>query len=156
MEGKIRLPKNARFSETHEWIKFSASKTKGKSEYKATIGITEYAVSKLGDLVHIELPNAGDKLEQGIAFGEIESIKTVAELYSLITGKVAEVNDDVKENLDLLKEDPYEDGWLIKVEFSDISEIDYLMDADAYKDYLQSLEPSSGSDTVEEDEDFFM
>ncbi|MBI4243450.1 MAG: glycine cleavage system protein GcvH [Planctomycetes bacterium] len=160
MEEKQKLPKNYRYSETHEWTKVTTVKSKKKNkevqELTATIGITDYAVEKLGDLVHLELPKVGDKVEQGNAFGELESVKTVAELYSLVSGVVVEINDDLKNNIELLKEDPYEDGWLIKVAFNDVSEVDYLMDADAYRDYIQSLEPHGEKEGAEEDEDFFM
>jgi glycine cleavage system H protein len=160
MEEKQKLPKNYRYSETHEWIKVTTVKTKKKNKevqrLTATIGITDYAVAKLGDLVHLELPKMGEKVEQGNAFGEIESVKTVAELYSLVSGEVVEINEDVKNNIDLIKEDPYEDGWLIRVAFNDVSEVDYLMDGDAYRDYVQSLEPQNESAESEEDEDFFM
>jgi glycine cleavage system H protein len=156
-------PADRKYSETHEWVKVSETKaTKGKKKKKAetigTLGITDYAVNELSDLVHIELPKAGDSVEIGSGFGEIESVKTVAELVSPITGKVIEVNKEAVDSVDLIMEEPYEDGWLIKVSLSDKSELDALMTSKEYTEYLRAATggKKKKKDEEEIDEGFFM
>ena len=94
-------PDDYKFTETHEWVKYSDKKK------EAVVGITDYAVKQLSDLVHIELPKVGDKVEQGAPFGEIESVKTVADLLAPLTGTIVEVNKDLASDLDTLKEEPF-------------------------------------------------
>ncbi|MBI4563144.1 MAG: glycine cleavage system protein GcvH [Planctomycetes bacterium] len=134
-------PSEAKYSETHEWVIVSK---KGE----ATIGITDYAVKQLSDIVHLELPKAGESLEQGTPFGEVESVKTVADLVSPVNGKIIAVNKEVLENPDILHEEPYEDGWLIKVKLAEKSELDSLMNAKEYQEFIESAE-----EAVEEKED---
>jgi glycine cleavage system H protein len=147
-------PDDYKYSETHEWIKYN-SKTK-----EAVIGITDYAVKQLSDLVHLDLPKAGDNLEQGAPFGEIESVKTVADLVSPLSGKVLEVNKEVAGDLDTLKEEPFEDGWLIKMKPSDPSELESLMTKKEYEEFLESAEEEEEEkgkeDTEDVDEDDFV
>jgi glycine cleavage system H protein len=144
-------PDDYKYSETHEWIKYNEKKK------EATIGITDYAVKQLSDLVHLELPKVGDTLEQGAPFGEIESVKTVADLVSPLSGKVLEVNKEVAADLDILKEEPFEDGWLIKIKPSDPSELESLMTKKEYEEFLESAEEeeeeeSDDSEDVDEDD----
>jgi glycine cleavage system H protein len=142
-------PDDFKYSETHEWIKYN-NKTK-----EATIGITDYAVKQLSDLVHIDLPKAGDNVEQGAPFGEIESVKTVADLVSPLTGKIIEVNKEVAGDLDTLKEEPFEDGWLIKIKPSDPSELEPLMSKKEYEEFLLSSQEDKddkGDEDVDEDD----
>ncbi|HXG61803.1 MAG TPA: glycine cleavage system protein GcvH [Planctomycetota bacterium] len=144
-------PDDYKYSETHEWIKYNEKKK------EATIGITDYAVKQLSDLVHLELPKVGDTLEQGAPFGEIESVKTVADLVSPLSGKVIEVNKEVAADLDILKEEPFEDGWLIKIKPSDPSELESLMTKKEYEEFLESAEEeeeeeSDDSEDVDEDD----
>jgi glycine cleavage system H protein len=127
-------PEDYRYSESHEWIKYNEKKK------EATVGITDYAVKQLADLVHIDLPKAGDNAEQGAPFGEIESVKTVADLISPLTGKILEVNKDIAGDLDTLKEEPFEDGWLIRIKPSDPSELESLMTKKEYEEFLESSE----------------
>jgi glycine cleavage system H protein len=150
-------PDDYKYTETHEWIKYSDKKK------EATIGITDYAVKQLSDLVHLDLPKVGEGTEQGAPFGEIESVKTVADLVAPLTGKILEVNKDVAGNLDLLKEEPFEDGWLIKLKISDPSEIENLMTKKEYEEFLESAEEEEEEekkkkkdDTEEVDEDDFV
>jgi glycine cleavage system H protein len=146
-------PEDCKFSETHEWVKYNEKKK------EAVIGITDYAVKQLSDLVHIELPKAGESLEQGAPFGEIESVKTVADLVAPISGKVLEANKEVVSDLDVLKEEPFEDGWLIKIKVSDPSDIDALMTKKEYEEFLESSEEEEkeGKDDSEDvDEDDFV
>ena len=150
-------PDDYKYSESHEWIKYNEKKK------EATVGITDYAVKQLADLVHIDLPKVGDNVEQGSPFGEIESVKTVADLVSPLTGKIIEVNKDVGGDLDTLKEEPFEDGWLIKIKPSDPAELESLMTKKEYEEFLESSEEEeedekkAKSDKDEEvDEDDFV
>ncbi|HZE95901.1 MAG TPA: glycine cleavage system protein GcvH [Planctomycetota bacterium] len=146
-------PDDYKYSESHEWIKYNA-KTK-----EATVGITDYAVKQLADLVHIDLPKVGDSVEQGTAFGEIESVKTVADLIAPLTGKIIEVNKDVGGNLDTLKEEPFETGWLVKIKPSDPSELESLMTKKEYEEFLDASgeeKPEKGKEDEDVDEDDFV
>jgi glycine cleavage system H protein len=143
-------PDDCKYSETHEWIKYSEKKK------EAVLGITDYAVKQLSDLVHIDLPKVGDTLEQGAPFGEIESVKTVADLVSPLSGKVIEINKDVSGNLDTLKEEPFEDGWLVKIKPSAPSEIESLMSKKEYEKFLAASEDEEKADGDEVDEDDFV
>jgi len=146
-------PEDCKFSETHEWVKYNDKKK------EAVIGITDYAVKQLSDLVHIELPKAGESLEQGAPFGEIESVKTVADLVAPISGKGLEANKEVVSDLDVLKEEPFEDGWLIKIKVSDPSDFEALMTKKEYEEFLESSEEEEkeGKDDAEDvDEDDFV
>jgi glycine cleavage system H protein len=140
-------PDDYKYSESHEWIKYNA-----KSK-EATVGITDYAVKQLSDLVHIDLPKVGDSVEQGAAFGEIESVKTVADLIAPLTGKIIEVNKEIGGDLDTLKEEPFEDGWLVRIKPSDPSELESLMTKKEYEEFLESSEEGEKGEKGKEDED---
>lgn len=118
-------PKTLRYSSTHEWVYVAGD--------LATIGISRFAVDQLTDLLLIELPAVGTKLVSGKSFGEVESVKAVSDLYAPVGGEVVEVNAEVIQNVQLLAEDPYEKGWLIKVRVEKPSETAELMDHDAYQ-----------------------
>jgi glycine cleavage system H protein len=120
------LPKELKYSEEHEWVK--------EEEGKVRIGITDFAQSELGDIVFVELPEVGDELEADEPFGSVESVKTVSELYAPISGKVVEVNEELDDSPEFVNESPYEKAWMVVVEPSDKSEIDNLMDAEAYEE----------------------
>ncbi|TFE03818.1 glycine cleavage system protein GcvH [Jeotgalibacillus salarius] len=117
-------PKELRYSEEHEWVKVE--------DGKARIGITAFAQSELGDIVFVELPEVGDELQSDEPFGSVESVKTVSELYAPVSGKVIEVNEDLEDSPEYVNESPYEKAWMVVVELSDESELDELMDAEAY------------------------
>ncbi|MCD6379820.1 glycine cleavage system protein GcvH, partial [bacterium] len=102
----------------------------------ATIGISEYAAGELGDIVFIEIPEVGEKLKQMDPVGTIEAVKTVAELFSPVTGEVIEVNEEVVENPEIVNKSPYEEGWFMKIKMDDVSELDVLFSYDEYKDFL--------------------
>lgn len=159
----MALPQDNKYSETHEWVKAvdrKDAKAKGGKKVVAVVGITDYAVSRLSDLVHVELPKVGEKVEQGAAFGEIESVKTVAELIAPVSGKVCEVNTEAVKHIDLVMEEPFEEGWLIKIECEDPAEIDTLMTAKEYEEHIKAAEEEeSGTEESKEDdvdEGFFM
>jgi glycine cleavage system H protein len=118
-------PKSLRFSPTHEWVSLQ--------DDVATVGISKFAVDQLSDLTMIELPAVGTRLAAGKSFGEVESVKSVSDLYAPLDGEVIEVNNEVVGNVQLLSDDPYGAGWLIKLRVSDPSAISGLMDHDAYE-----------------------
>ncbi|MFC7394338.1 glycine cleavage system protein GcvH [Scopulibacillus cellulosilyticus] len=121
----MNVPKELKYSEEHEWVKVEDGKVR--------IGITDFAQDELGDIVFVELPEAGDEVEADEPFGSVESVKTVSELYAPVSGKVVEVNEDLDDSPEFVNESPYEKAWMIVVEPSDESEIEKLMDADAYE-----------------------
>jgi glycine cleavage system H protein len=113
------------YTKEHEWTRIS-----GK---EAVVGITDYAQHELGDIVFVDLPQVGKVVKQGDSFGEIEAVKTVASLFAPLSGKIVEVNSALAEAADDINKDPYGNGWIIKMEFSNDSEVKELLDADAYK-----------------------
>jgi glycine cleavage system H protein len=117
-------PKHLRYATSHEWA-LSQGGT-------VTVGITSFAVDQLTDLVFVDLPRVGTSVRSGEAFGEVESVKAVAEINAPVSGQVVEVNAELPDHLDLLKEDPYGKGWMIKIRCSEPSEYDGLLDHRAY------------------------
>ena len=120
-----------RFTETHEWLRVEGN--------VATVGITDFAQSELGDVVYIDFPDVDDEVEKGEEFGEIESNKAVSELKSPVSGNIIECNaalEDFAGDDHPVNQTPYTDGWLIKVQLSDLSELDELLDESAYKAFL--------------------
>lgn len=119
-------PKQLRYASTHEWVSLDSSGI-------ATIGISAFAVEELTDLVFMALPKLGQKLVAQQEFGEVESVKAVSPLYSPVSGEVVEIHSELVSELEILGEDPYEKGWIMKVKLSDPSELDQLMDYSAYQ-----------------------
>lgn len=126
----MATPKEYKYSEDHEWVKVE--------DGKATIGITEFAQSELGDIVFVELPAEGDELTTGESFGSVESVKTVSELYAPVSGTVVEINEGLEDSPELVNESPFEKAWMVVVELSDESQLDKLMDADAYDEMVDA------------------
>lgn len=122
---------DARYLQSHEWIK----KTDGNV---FTVGLSAYAIEQLGDIVYMELPEAGAEFEKDAPFGLIESVKSASDMYAPIGGKVVEVNNDIPDNPDMLKTDVYNAGWLIKIEATDASEFETLMDDAAYRAFIEA------------------
>jgi glycine cleavage system H protein len=118
-------PKSLRFTPTHEWVSLQ--------DEVATVGISKFAVDQLSDLTLIELPAVGTRLAAGKSFGEVESVKSVSDLYAPLDGEVIEVNNELTGNVQLLSDDPYGAGWLIKMRVADPSAVSGLMDHDAYE-----------------------
>lgn len=125
----MSLPKDLLYSEEHEWIK--------KEGDNVRIGITDFAQSELGDIVFVELPEEGDEIVAGESFGSVESVKTVSELYSPITGTVVSVNEDLDDNPEFVNESPYETAWMIVVEPSKTEELDALLSDAQYKAFIE-------------------
>ena len=126
----MNLPENLLYSEEHEWIE-------KLDDTKVRIGITEFAQDELGDIVFVELPEEDDEVEVGESFGSVESVKTVSELYSPVTGTVLEVNEDLDDEPEAVNESPYEKAWMVVVELSDASELDNLLSAADYKAFIE-------------------
>ena len=125
----MSLPQDLKYSEDHEWIKVDGN--------TATIGITDFAQSELGDIVFVELPEEGDDISTGDSFGSVESVKTVSELYAPVSGKVVAVNEELEDSPELVNENPYEGAWMLKVEISDAGELDNLLDAAGYQAVIE-------------------
>lgn len=121
-----------RFSETHEWVK-----TDGDT---ATVGITEYAQSQLGDVIYLELPSVDQHLDVGARLGVIESVKAASDLYSPVTGEVTSVNDELKDHPEYVNQDPYGKGWIVKLR--GVKANPKLLDKKAYDDFVQGQSPS--------------
>ena len=122
----MNIPEDLRYSTDHEWAVVDGDVVR--------IGITDYAQDALGDVVYVELPQVGDRVDQGEPFGEVESTKSVSELFAPVSGVVSEVNDELAGAPQRLNEDPYEDGWICTITFDDAAELDSLLDADGYRD----------------------
>ncbi|MHC4608202.1 MAG: glycine cleavage system protein GcvH [Planctomycetota bacterium] len=142
-------PADCRYAETHEW-----AKPTGKKE--VLLGITDYAVSQLSDLVHLELPKEGEKVEQGTPFGEIESVKTVADLVSPVSGTITAVNKGLVESPEGISGDPFDEGWFIRIKMDDPKELDSLMSAEEYTEFIESAEEEDEEEDEDSDEDDFM
>ena len=123
-------PEDLKYSEEHEWLRMEGD--------TAVIGITHFAQDSLGDVVFVELPEVGSDVGQFEKMGEIESVKAVSDLYSPVGGKVVEVNESLNDSPELVNDSPYEEGWMIKVEVSDGSEIERLMSASEYGALVES------------------
>jgi glycine cleavage system H protein len=121
-------PSNFRYTKEHEWVKVDGG--------TATIGITDYAQSELGDVVFVELPKVGAKLETGKSFGNVESVKAVSEIYAPAAGEVTEANAELANKPELLNSDPHAAGWLVKVKLANPAELSSLMDGPAYEAYI--------------------
>ena len=125
----MNFPDDLKYTREHEWCRIQGN--------RAVIGITDHAQDQLGDIVYVELPDVGDGVKKGEAFGVVESTKAVSELFSPVTGKVVEVNDPLSDAPETINEDPYEEGWMIQVEISDAKELEALLDATAYKKFIE-------------------
>jgi len=121
-------PRDLRYTKEHEWARIAGN--------RATIGITHYAQEALGDVVFVELPGVGDKITEGEAFGTVESVKSVSDLYAPVSGEVVEVNGNVLDSPEILNTDPYGAAWMIVVEMSDPAEADKLLSAEQYEEFL--------------------
>ncbi len=124
----MEIPAGLRYSKEHEWV--------ATEEEVATIGITDYAQEQLGEIVYVELPAVGDKISKDDAFGVVESVKAVSDIYAPVSGTVVEVNQELPESPEMINEDPYGDGWLVKVKVSDGSELEDLLDNEEYEELV--------------------
>jgi glycine cleavage system H protein len=125
----MNIPSELKYSREHEWIRVEGN--------LVTLGITDYAQEELGDIVNVELPDEGDEIHKDEAFGAVESVKASSEVFSPVSGKIIEVNEPLLDAPEMINEDPYDEGWMVKVELSDSSELDELMDAAGYMQYIE-------------------
>lgn len=121
----MSYPDDLRYSKEHEWVRVEGT--------RATIGITSFAAEELGDIVFVELPEVGAALNQFATFGVVESVKAVSDLFAPISGEVLEVNEALRESPELLNSDAFGEGWIARLELTDPSEVDTLLDAQAYE-----------------------
>ena len=136
------FPKDVRYTTTHEWVRLE--------DNVATVGITKYAADQLSDLTYVELPDVGEDLTAEMIMGTIESVKAAADLMSPIDGRVLEVNGAVAQSPELISEDPYDDGWLIKIKPTDASQLDEMMTSEAYQLFVQA---EAGEEEEEKEEE---
>ena len=121
----MNFPTNVKYTSEHEWIRIEND--------EAIVGITDYAQDQLGDIVFVDVTTEGETLEQGEVFGTIEVVKTVSDLFLPIGGEIVEVNPELEEHPELVNKDPYGEGWIIRIKPTDASQMDDLLDAEAYK-----------------------
>lgn len=126
----MNFPDDLKYSRSHEWVR-----REGK---EAVVGLTDYAQEELGDIVYVELPSEGEEVEKETAFGVVESVKATEDLYSPVSGKVIEVNTPLDDTPEMVNEDPYGDGWLIRLEMADPAELEDLMSAEQYRAYVEA------------------
>ena len=121
----MNIPAELKYTKDHEWVRIDGD--------IATVGITEFAQSELGDIVYVEIETVGETVDQEEVFGSVEAVKTVSDLFMPISGEILEFNENLESNPELVNSDPYGEGWMIKVKISDASQIDSLLDAAAYE-----------------------
>lgn len=125
----MEFPEEYKYTEEHEWVLVE--------DQLVTVGITDFAQDALGDVVFVELPEIGTLLEAGKPFGVVESVKAVSDVYAPVSGEVIEINEELPDAPETINTSPYEDGWMIKIKISDATELDDLMDADAYQAFIE-------------------
>lgn len=126
-------PTDRRYSKEHEWVLI-------EGEGQALVGITQYAQDQLGDVVYVDLPDAGATVEQFQKLGEIESVKAVSDLFSPLSGEIVEANTELEQKPELVNEDPYSGGWMVRMTGIDQAQLDNLLSAEEYESYLSELE----------------
>jgi glycine cleavage system H protein len=124
----MNVPENLKYTKDHEWVRIEGN--------IGTIGITDYAQGELGDVVFVDIDEGLVEINKGQSFGTIEAVKTVSDLYGPFTGKVLEINNKLADSPELINQDPFSEGWMIKVEVNNPSELDDLLDAGAYKSLI--------------------
>ena len=125
----MNVPEQLRYSTDHEWLSRDGS--------RARVGITDYAQDALGDVVFVQLPNVGDSVSAGDTFGEVESTKSVSDIYAPVSGTVVAVNDALSDSPQLVNEDPYGEGWICEIEVADESQFGQLLDAAGYVELVE-------------------
>ena len=126
----MNIPEELKYTEEHEWIRLEGN--------IATVGITDFAQSELGDIVYIEVDTLDSEINSNDVFGTVEAVKTVSDLFMPVNGRVIEVNSSLEDNPEVVNDDPYGDGWIIKIEVSNPSDIDALMSSEEYKNLIGS------------------
>lgn len=126
----MNIPADLKYTSDHEWLRVDGD--------IAVVGITDFAQGELGDVVFVEIETEGESLEKGETFGTVEAVKTVSDLFMPIGGEVAELNEALADEPELVNKDPYDKGWIIKIKVADSSELDFLMTAEAYQKMLEA------------------
>ncbi len=121
----MQIPEDLKYTKDHEWARIEGD--------VVTVGITDFAQSELGDIVYVELPEAGDEAAAGESFGTIEAVKAVSDMFAPLSGEIVEVNESLTDEPETINKDPYGDGWIIKIKVSDKAELDDLLDKAAYE-----------------------
>ena len=127
-----KYPDDLKYTKEHEWARIDGN--------KATLGITQFAVDQLGDITQVELPKEGEKLRAGEPFGTVESVKAVSDLFAPLTGTVTKVNDPLNDSPEYVNDDCYDEGWMVQIELSAPAEVEKLMSADQYQEFLREQE----------------
>ncbi len=125
----MEFPGDLKYSRTHEWVRVEND--------EVTVGVSAYAAEEMGDIVYVELPEEGDEMEKDTAFGVLESVKATADLYAPVSGNVVEFNTPLEDSPEVINEDPYGDGWMVRVVISDPAELSDLMSADEYRQFVE-------------------
>ncbi|PRY99807.1 glycine cleavage system H protein [Marinilabilia salmonicolor] len=125
----MNIPEKLKFTKDHEWVKIDGN--------VATVGVTDFAQSELGDIVFVEIETEDEDLEKEEVFGTIEAVKTVSDLYMPVTGKIIEVNEELESQPELVNKEPYEGGWMVKIEMADPDQADDLLSASDYKKLIE-------------------
>ena len=128
----MKVNPNLRYDQEHEWVRLE-----GK---EAVIGISDYAQDQLSDIVYVELPEVGDVFDRGDVLAVVESVKAASDVYMPVSGEILEINDALEDSPELVNQDPYGEAWLVRIAIADPSEVDDLLDAKAYKAYVESLD----------------
>ena len=124
----MEIKPELKYTKDHEWILVDGD--------QATIGITDYAQGELGDIVYVEIESIGDELQKEEIFGSVEAVKTVSDLFIPVSGEITEMNENLEDNPELINDDPYGDGWIIKMKINDSNELGDLLGADEYKELI--------------------
>jgi glycine cleavage system H protein len=125
----MSYPEELKYTKDHEWIRDNGDGT-------ATVGITHFAQSELGDIVYVDIDTVGETIDKDAVFGTVEAVKTVSDLFMPITAEVLEINPELDANPELVNEDPYGKGWMVKIKVSDVSQLDELLDASSYQQII--------------------
>ena len=126
--SNMNFPADLKYSKEHEWVRVEGN--------TATVGITDFAQKELGDIVYVEIETVGETLDKDAVFGTVEAVKTVSDLFLPVAGKILEKNEGLNDAPEAVNKDPYNSGWMIKIEISDASQLDTLMDAETYKKHV--------------------
>jgi glycine cleavage system H protein len=125
----MNVPADLKYTREHEWVKDNGDET-------ITVGVTDFAQSELGDIVFVELEPEGSTFDKDDTFGTVEAVKTVSDLFSPVDGEIIEVNEQLEDEPELVNDDPYGDGWMVKIKITDSSQLDELLSADEYKEVI--------------------
>lgn len=125
----MKIPKDLKYTNDHEWVKIEGD--------VATVGITDFAQGELGDIVYVEVETVDETLEREEVFGTVEAVKTVSDLFSPLSGEIIEFNESLEDEPEKVNTDPYGEGWMVKIKFSDASEIDDLLSAEEYTEVVE-------------------